>query len=66
MYLTRQQREKIEELMRREHLSLAAIVREALDSYLAVRSPDRQRALDATFGVLPDLSVPTRDEWQRG
>ena len=52
--------------MRREHLSLAAIVREALDSYLAVRSPDRQRALDATFGVLPDLSVPTRDEWQRG
>ena len=51
--------------MRRENVSLAAIVREALDVYLASRTPDYQRALDSTFGVLPDLVVPTREEWER-
>lgn len=24
---------------------------------------DLQRALDATFGSIPDLKVPSRDEW---
>ena len=66
VYLTREQREKIEELMRREHLSLASIVRHALDAYLANHAPDRKGALEATFGALPNLVVPGREEWERG
>ena len=65
VYLTSEQREKIDELMKREHLSLATIVRLALDQYLASRTFDRQHALDSTFGALPDLAVPGRDEWDR-
>jgi hypothetical protein len=65
IYLTEQQRERIDQLMRREHLSLASIVRLALDEYLASRMPDRRRALEATFGALPELAVPSRDEWER-
>jgi hypothetical protein len=66
VYLTPWQREKIDELMRREHVSLASIVRDALDAYLAGRSRDPERALDTTFGAVPDLVVPGRGEWQRG
>jgi hypothetical protein len=66
VYLTPEQREKVDELMRREHLSLASIIRQALDAYLAVRAPDRDHALESTFGVLPELVVPGREEWERG
>jgi hypothetical protein len=65
VYLTPDQRRRIDELMRREHLSLAYIIRAALDSYLGSQLPDRQRALDATFGTMPELAVPARDEWDR-
>lgn len=40
------------------------MVREAVDAYLA-SEPDRQAALDATFGAIPDLEVPSRGEWER-
>lgn len=40
------------------------MVREAVDAYLA-SEPDRQAALDATFGAIPDLAVPSRAEWER-
>jgi hypothetical protein len=66
VYLTPEQREKIDELRRREHVSLASVVRQALDAYLAARLPDPERALESTFGVLPHLSVPGRQEWERG
>ena len=44
---------------------MASLVREAVDAYLAA-TPDPEVALDRTFGSLPDLIVPSRDEWQRG
>ncbi|MDQ6748273.1 MAG: ribbon-helix-helix domain-containing protein [Candidatus Dormibacteraeota bacterium] len=65
VYLTEAQRRKIDQLIAREGHSLAWVVREALDQYLAGPTPDRQGALDATFGLLPDLAVPARGEWDR-
>lgn len=66
VYLTAEQRARIAELTKRGDVSLASIVREALDAFLSVRSPDRHAALDATFGALPALKVPQREEWERG
>jgi hypothetical protein len=44
---------------------MAEVVRTALDAYL-VDDVDPSAALAATFGALPDVSVPSRDEWDRG
>ncbi|GAC1581393.1 MAG: hypothetical protein NVS3B24_17840 [Candidatus Dormibacteria bacterium] len=65
VYLTAEQRARIDRLIAREGHSLAWVVREALDQYLAGPAPDRARVLDSTFGALPDLTVPHRDEWER-
>ena len=40
--------------------------RKALDAYLADRSGEAASALDSTFGALPRLDVPNRNEWNRG
>lgn len=44
---------------------MASLVREAIDRYLEA-APEVQDALDATFGSLPELEVPSRDAWARG
>lgn len=67
IYLTKEQRRRLDARGKRESKSLAALVREALDAYLVERRPeDIQAVLDATFGSMPDLVVPSRDEWDRG
>ncbi len=66
IYLTRDQRERLDEVTRRQGKSLAEVVRQAVDEYLARSVLDLQSALDASFGSLPDLEVPPRDEWDRG
>ena len=66
IYLTAEQRRRIDERRRRDRQSLAEIVRAALDSYLAERPPDINEVLDSTYGALPRLQVPSRDEWDRG
>ena len=43
--------------------TLAEIVRQAVDAYLTDRSVDPATALNSTFGALPNLEVPSRDEW---
>jgi predicted DNA-binding protein len=65
IYLTKDQRARIERIRRREGKSLAEVVREALDAYLDERQPDLQAALDATYGAMPNLSIPSREEWDR-
>jgi len=65
IYLTGEQRKRLDERRRRERRSLAELVREALDAYLADRSTDPASALNETFGKLPKLEVPSRDEWDR-
>lgn len=65
IYLTAEQRAAIDEVRRRDGRSLAEVVREALDAYLSGDRPDPAAAFAATFGVLPELTVPSRDEWDR-
>lgn len=65
IYLTADQRKRLDERRRRERRTLAQLVREAVDAYLADQSADPATALDSTFGALPKLEVPSRDEWER-
>jgi len=65
VYLRADQRKRLDELSRRQQRSLAELVREAVDAYLAGAPPVTGAALDATFGSIPDLVVPSRDEWDR-
>jgi hypothetical protein len=66
IYLTENQRQRIDQIVAAEGVSMADVVRRALDSYLAAAVPDPRGALESTFGALPDLDVPSRDEWDRG
>jgi len=65
IYLTRQQRARLDEIRRREGLTLAELVREAVDQYLEKSAPSVADALRETAGSLPDLDVPPREEWDR-
>jgi predicted transcriptional regulator len=65
IYLTDVQRRRIDELASAEGVTMAEIVRRALDGFLDEQA-DPQKALAATFGSAPDLEVPTREEWDRG
>lgn len=65
IYLTAEQRERLDRLRASRGQSLAELIREAVDSYLRARPPDADTALASTFGAVPDLSVPDRDEWSR-
>jgi len=67
VYLTDEQRERIDALRRRDGRSLADIVRSAVDRYLDEEAPptpeEAQRILDRTSGIYPDFEVPPREEW---
>jgi hypothetical protein len=52
-------------LSEERHTSMAAILREALYVYIAAHSQDADTILASTFGVMPELDVPDRDEWDR-
>jgi hypothetical protein len=65
IYLTKQQRARLDEIRRREGRSLAELVREAVDEYLENSAPSVPDALRETAGALPDLEVPPREEWDR-
>jgi hypothetical protein len=65
VYLTEDQRRRIDEVVRAEGTTLADVVRRALDAYLNT-DLDSDAALTATFGADPDACGPNRDEWARG
>jgi len=44
---------------------MAGLIREAVESYLE-DDDDLAAALDATFGAVPTVALPSRDEWDRG
>jgi predicted DNA-binding protein len=67
IYLTKKQRRELDARRKREGKTLAAVVRDAVDAYIArdrVTAADIQATLDRTFGSIPDLEVPSRDEWE--
>ena len=66
IYLTDDQRRRLDLRGRRTGAPMARMIREAVDAYLAEDRPDVQGALDETFGTIPDLELPSRDEWDRG
>ncbi len=65
IYLSKEQRAKIDRIRRREGKSLAEVVRDAVDAYEEEPELDMKAALDATFGSIPDFEIPSRDEWDR-
>lgn len=65
VYLTDEQRQRIDAITDAEGVTLAEVVRRALDAYLAAK-PDPVVALRATFGAAPEATTPSRDEWDRG
>lgn len=65
IYLTEEQRTRIDRVREAEGIPMAEIVRRALDQYLG-GEVDPAEALRSTFGAAPDATSPSRDEWQRG
>jgi len=65
VYLTREQRDAVDELAHGEGVTMAEIIRRAVDAYLVVELSDPSAALAATFGAAPDAETPGRDEWDR-
>ena len=65
VYLTDEQRQRIDRVAASEGLTMAQVIRRALDEYLD-DLPDPDAALDATFGAAPDAAAPSRDSWARG
>jgi hypothetical protein len=66
IYLTREQRNQLDELRKRDGRALAEVIRDAIDAYVAGEGIGADDALEATFGAAPDLTIPSRDEWDRG
>lgn len=66
MCLSEDQRARVDRLTRSEGVTMAEVVRRALDRYLDETDPDPEPALRTTFGALPDASAPDRGEWDRG
>ena len=66
IYLTAGQRAALDEVVTREGRTLADVVREAIDAYLANAGASPAEALSETFGSMPEIDVPSRDEWDRG
>lgn len=65
IYLTEQQRSRIDEVVRSENVTLAEVIRRALDVYFSADA-DVAATLEATFGADPGAQAPDRGEWDRG
>jgi predicted transcriptional regulator len=62
IYLTDEQRNRIDDIAKRTNSSMAEVIRRAVDAYVDAEDDD---FLDATFGAAKGiaLTVPSRDEW---
>ena len=65
IYFTDDQRDRIDRAAAARGITMAELVRRAVDDYLE-DEPDVEVALSATFGAAPGAQVPARDDWQRG
>lgn len=66
VYFTDEQRRRLDARARREGKTLAGVIRDAVDAYIPGEPPDLEAVLEETFGSMPDLEVPPREEWDRG
>ena len=65
IYLTEDQRARIDRVAEAEGVTMAELVRRALDQYLG-DDTDPSAALAATFGAVPTAKAPSCDTWRRG
>jgi hypothetical protein len=65
IYLTDEQRARLDAVARRDRRSLAEVIREAVDLFLGEVAPDPDEVLEDTFGSAPGLEAPPRGEWSR-
>jgi predicted transcriptional regulator len=65
IYLTDEQRARLDAVARRDRRSLAEVIREAVDLFLDEVAPDPDAVLEDTFGSAPDVETPPRGEWSR-
>ena len=66
IYLTADQRSRIDDLAEAEGLTMAEVVRRALDAYLVTGQAGASSVLARTFGAAPDSDYPDRTDWTRG
>jgi predicted DNA-binding protein len=65
VYFTDEQRQRIDRVAQAEGITMAEVVRRAVDACVTADA-DPASALAATFGSVPEASVPSRDMWRRG
>lgn len=63
VYLQPHQRQRLDEIARSRGLSLASVIREAVDLYIAKAPVEPTTALERTFGAAPEVQAPERDHW---
>jgi predicted transcriptional regulator len=63
IYLSDEQRARIDRIAARRRITMAEVVRRAVDAYV-----DQDDELEPTFGAARGIrdAVPARDEWDRG
>jgi hypothetical protein len=66
IYLTEEQRRRLDAWAKREGKTLAQVIRDAVDAYVTEDPPDLEAVLRESFGSIPDLEMPSRGEWDRG
>ena len=66
IYLSADQRRKLDARRKREGKTLAAVIRDAVDAYFERPDLKTYKAiLDATYGIDPKFTVPPRSEWAK-
>lgn len=65
VYLSEEQRRRIDAIAGADGVTMAEVIRRALDAYLE-REGDPSATLSATFGADPHAQMPDRSEWDRG
>lgn len=65
IYLTAEQRRRVDEAATAEGVTMAELIRRAVDDYFD-DGVDASAALARTFGAEPAATVPSRGEWARG
>lgn len=65
VYLTVDQRRRIDQITGEQGITMAEVIRRALDRYLGDEI-EPSTALDLTFGADPKAEAPSRDQWRRG
>jgi predicted transcriptional regulator len=67
IYLDDEQEARLDRRARATGVTRSALIRAAVDAFLASDKPlnEVDDALGETAGALPNLEVPSRDEWAR-